>query len=74
MVRFSPPLLYPLFTDVLIVRRMCVQEGNLFNMRETDPGYFWVPHGKQMSRVHRRNGLDSGGCICIPVLHLIVYV
>jgi hypothetical protein len=27
---------------------MCVQEGNLLYMWETDLGYFWVPNGKQV--------------------------
>lgn len=30
---------------------MCVQEGNLLYMWETDLGYLWLPNGKQVSRL-----------------------
>lgn len=36
-----------------IARRLCVQEGNLLYMRETDPGHLWVPNGKQVIDICR---------------------
>lgn len=59
---------------------MCVQEGNLQHMRETDPGYLWIPNGEQVSWLRYHNGsqaglcLDSESLICILVLRLNVYV
>ena len=37
---------------------MCIQEGNLLYMWETDLGYFWVPDGKQVSRSKVATVLD----------------
>ena len=57
---------------------MCVQEGYLLDLRETDPRYLWVPNGKQVNRLRRRNGSgicsDTRSRICILVPRLSVYV